>query len=106
MAISNLNENVKIISALADKPTLTSAELKEKFDMGSEIIKNYINKTLVPSINENNVVIVNNLTTGGSDKVASAEMVKKLNTEKQAVIKYGESVPVLDEGEIFIEIIS
>ena len=104
--IEKLNANVNIISTLDDKPTLSSTELKRKFDEGPEIIKNYINNILVPAMNNGNIVIVNDLTTGGTNKVASAEMVKKLNNEKQSVIKYGESVPVLSEGEIFIEIVS
>lgn len=105
MSIQKLNDNVNLVSALPDKPTLTSAELKAVFDKGSEIIKNYINNVLIPAIESGNITIVNDLVTGGSTKVASAETVKKLNTEKQSVIGYGTEVPELKEGQIFIQIL-
>lgn len=104
MSIQKLNEDVSVVSTLPDKPTLTSSEIKKVFDQGSETIKNYINNILIPAIESGNVTIVNDLVTGGSTKVASAETVKKLNTEKQSVIGYGTSVPVLAEGQIFIQI--
>ncbi len=104
MAIEKLNENLNIISALDDKPSLSSTDLKAKFDEGPNILKDYINNVLVPALNSGLVTIVNDLTTGGSTKVASAEMVKKLNTEKQPIIGYGKTVPQLSEGQIFIQI--
>lgn len=104
MAVEKLNENLNIISTLDDKPSLSSADLKAKFDEGSNLIKKYINEILVPALNSGLVTIVNDLTTGGSTKVASAEMVKKLNIEKQSIIGYGTTVPTLEEGQIFIQI--
>lgn len=105
MSIQKLEADVSVISKLDDKPALSSAELKRKFDEGPQAIKDYINNILLPIIERGNLTIVNDLTTGGSNKVASAETVKKLNTEKQPLIGYGSSVPALAEGQIFIEIV-
>lgn len=102
--IQKLNENLNIISSLPDKPTLEATNLKEKFDQGNNIIKNYINNTLIPEVESSQLNIVNDLVTGGATSVLSAEMGKKLNNEKQSVIKYGTTVPELKEGEIFIQI--
>ncbi len=104
MNISKFEGNVKVISTLEDKPALTSSQLKAKFDEAPQLIKDYINNILIPSIEGGLVTIVNDLTTGGSTKVASAEMVKKLNQEKQGIIGYGTTVPTLAEGQIFIQI--
>lgn len=43
-------EDVNIISSLPDQPTITSTELKEKFDEASTKIKNYLNNTLIQGI--------------------------------------------------------
>lgn len=54
MAIPQLEENLNIISLLDDEPNdvggLTASELKAKFDEGNNIIKNYINGTLIPML--------------------------------------------------------
>lgn len=104
MSVNEFQKDVKVISALADKPALSAVELKAKFDEAPQAIKDYINKTLVPVINSGTVTIVNDLTTGGTTKAGSAEMLKKLNTEKQAVIGYGTTVPTLENGQIYIQI--
>lgn len=103
MSVPNLTENVSFITNLDDKPTLSADDLKKTFDKGSETIKEYINDTLVPAINSGTVTIVNDLTTGGTTKAGSAEMIKKLNTEKQAKIGYGPTVPTLEVGQIYIQ---
>lgn len=105
MVLQKLEKDVSVISKLDDKPTLSSSELKKKFDEGPQVIKDYINNVLLPALENINVKVINDLTTGGSNNAASAEMVKKLNTEKQNIISYGSQVPVLSEGQIFIEII-
>lgn len=50
MAIPNCNVNTNVISNLADAPTLTSAELKAKFDKEAKDIKDYINEEQNPEI--------------------------------------------------------
>lgn len=53
MAIEKLKKSMDIISALPDSPTspdYTPQTLKAKFDEGGNIIKNYINDTLIPCI--------------------------------------------------------
>lgn len=56
MSIEKMTDDVEIIQALSDNPNsedgLTSEDLKKKFDEGSRRIKNYINKTLVPAVNQ------------------------------------------------------
>lgn len=104
MSISKFNENVNIIASLPDKPTNSASELKAKFDAGANLLKEYINTVLIPELELSIRPVVNNLTTGGSANTLSAEMGKKLNTEKQGKINYGTVVPPLAEGEIFIQI--
>lgn len=101
--IQKFEENLNIISALDDKPSLDSADLKKKFDEGPNKIKDYLNNTLLPSI-EGGLVTISNDFNGGTNKCASAELAKKLNVEKQKKINYGTVVPELAEGEIFIQI--
>lgn len=103
MSVPKLTENVSFITNLDDKPTLSADDLKKTFDKGSEAIKEYINNTLIPGINSGTVTIVNDLTTGGTTKAGSAEMIKKLNTEKQPKIGYGPTVPTLEVGQIYIQ---
>ena len=45
-------EDVNIISSLPDQPTITSTQLKAKFDEASTKIKNYINNTLIDGITD------------------------------------------------------
>ena len=92
MAISKFTENINNIQSLADQPTQTATQLKQEFDSAGNSIKTYINNTLTTQIDsaisglESSKVatanIVNDLTTGGSNKVASAETVKTLQNTK------------------------
>lgn len=54
LEIQLLDGDLNIIQKLDDEPNdvggLTSAELKAKFDEGGNIIKKYINETLIPSV--------------------------------------------------------
>lgn len=91
MAISKLTANVNNHQTLPDKPALSAEELKILFDKGSADIKEYINNTMLPEIDslienlEKNKLaankIINDLTTGGSNNVASAETVKDLKIQ-------------------------
>lgn len=53
--IPELSDDLEIISKLGDTPNtdngLTSDELKAKFDLAATLIKSYINKHIVPTIN-------------------------------------------------------
>lgn len=102
--INKLDENVELVQTLADKPSISSNDLKKVFDRGNKIIKEYINYTLVPEINGSRVEVINNLNTSSTTKALSAEQGRQLNINKQDVIGYGKEVPTLAEGQIFIQI--
>nr|DAY42931.1 MAG TPA: hypothetical protein [Caudoviricetes sp.] len=104
MAINKLNSNLNIISNLPDKPTQEVSTLKAKFDEAGNTIKDYINTILIPSIENGEIPLINNLTSGGTKSALTAEMGKELNTKKQNAIRYGTTVPTLSDGEIFIQI--
>ncbi len=92
MSLSKLTDNLNIIGSLPDKPSMTAEELKQSFDEASGLIKEYLNTVLTSEIDalisgiQSGKIdvskIVNDLTTGGANKVASAEMVKSLNNSK------------------------
>ena len=48
--MDRFDDDLKIISKMANKPTLSSDELKAKFDEAGEIIQDYINDTIVPTM--------------------------------------------------------
>lgn len=54
MALTKVSKNMAIIAALSDLPNatdgLTPAQLKAKFDEGGDSLKDYINNTLIPSL--------------------------------------------------------
>ncbi len=53
MAIKNMDQSVDIIASLPDSPSspqYTAQSLKEKFDESANIIKGYINGSLIPDI--------------------------------------------------------
>jgi hypothetical protein len=54
MALTELNKNLDIIAKLADEPNdvggLGADQLKAKFDEAGNLIKEYINKSLIPEI--------------------------------------------------------
>ena len=52
MSIQKLTEDLNIIAGLDNQPTLTPTQLKAKFDEASNIIKDYINNTLVDAIED------------------------------------------------------
>lgn len=64
MAINELNKDLDIIQKLDDEPNdvggMTSAELKAEFDKGGNLIKDYINNTVVPAVNKNTADIAEN----------------------------------------------
>lgn len=52
MGLTKFTGNTNVISELADTPTLTSEELKAKFDEAGSNIKKYINETLTGEIEQ------------------------------------------------------
>ena len=56
MAITTMTDNLDIIAALADTPNdtsgLTAAQLKAKFDEAGNTVKEYINDTLIPGVEQ------------------------------------------------------
>ena len=52
MNLTRYTGNTSVISALADTPTLTAAELKAKFDEADAVEKAYLNNTLLPEIEQ------------------------------------------------------
>lgn len=64
MAISSFSDDVNILAALGDNPntdnSLSAAQLKAKFDFAANLIKTYINNTLVGAINTNSSNIASN----------------------------------------------
>jgi hypothetical protein len=56
MAITPMTDDLNIIAALPDEPTeeggMTNAQLKAKFDEAGNIIKGYINDTLIPDVHD------------------------------------------------------
>ena len=54
MALASLTDNLNIVSALDDEPNdvggLSATELKAKFDVAANLIKAYINNTLIPEL--------------------------------------------------------
>lgn len=63
MAITPCTAETNAISQLADKPALTTAELKAEFDKAGTGIKNYINNTMIGDINASITSAVNTLGT-------------------------------------------
>lgn len=56
MALTQFSKDMHIIAALDDEPNdvggLSAAELKAKFDEGGVSVKEYLNETLLPEINQ------------------------------------------------------
>lgn len=51
MALTELTANLNIHQSLPDKPALTADELKEEFDKAGNLIKEYLNDTLLSELN-------------------------------------------------------
>lgn len=92
MAIKELTANLGIISALDDEPNdvdgLSAAELKAKFDAGGELIKTFLNESLIPDVtaeirNEVSAAVVagGNMPLGGG---AGDMLIKRSSTDFDA----------------------
>lgn len=51
MALTELTQNLNAIQSLPDQPTLTADELKAEFDKSANLIKEYLNDTLLSELN-------------------------------------------------------
>ena len=51
MALTELTSNLNIHQSLPDQPALTADELKEEFDKAGNLIKEYLNETLLSELN-------------------------------------------------------
>lgn len=112
MSLPELDDNLNILQSLPNKPTLSAEDLKEEFDKAPNLIKNYINNVLLEaietlvtsSINAAKTSVENNLTSTSITKALSAAMGKKLNEEKQNLIKSGSSEPTGgSNGDIYLQ---
>lgn len=52
MKLTRLTADLAVITKLADSPTETASELKAKFDQAPRAIGDYLNKTLLPEVEE------------------------------------------------------
>ncbi len=52
MKLTKLTADLAVIAKLPDSPTETAASLKAKFDQGPRAIGDYLNKTLLPQLDE------------------------------------------------------
>jgi len=63
MSLTKLTENLNTIQGLADKPSETASQLKEKFDEAGNKIKTYINSYLTEELDSIVSTLQNGLTT-------------------------------------------
>lgn len=112
MALPELTENLNIIQSLPNKPTEEANELKIKFDEAGNIIKVYLNDTLLPAIetliSDSKTPIENTLESESTVKALSAlqgKNLKDLIEQKQDKINYGTEIPTGgSDGDIYIQI--
>lgn len=118
MALTELTANMNIHQSLPDQPALTADELKAKFDEGANLIKEYLNETLLTELNglitalqnkdttietalNNLQTIVNEATTNITSITNTISGLKSGATTK---ITIGSSVPsILENGEIYLQ---
>ena len=116
MSLPQLTENLNIVQSLPNKPTQEANELKIKFDEVGNIIKVYINGTLIPaietlvqnSISSAKTPIENSLESESTIKALSAlqgKNLKDLLDTKQNIISYGTEPPTDgSDGDIYIQV--
>ena len=118
MALTKLTENLNIIQSLADKPTETATQLKQKFDEAANDIKTYINgtltdevDTLVSGINGDIASLDNRLDTAeasiteiSGDITTIEGTLSGLKSGATTKITIGSTTPgTLDNGEVYIQ---
>ena len=118
MALTELTANMNIHQSLPDQPALTADELKVEFDKAANLIKEYLNETLLTELNGlitalqnkdttietalNSIqTIVNEATTNITSITNTISGLKSGATTK---ITIGSSVPSsLENGEIYLQ---
>ncbi len=118
MALTELTDNMNIHQSLPDKPALTAEELKAEFDKAANLIKEYLNETLLTELNgiitglqnkdltietalNNLQTIVNEATTNITSITSTVSGLKSGATTK---ITIGTSVPTnLENGEVYLQ---
>lgn len=112
MSLPELEDNLNILQSLPNKPTLSADDLKAAFDKAPNKIKEYINNELLSaiekliddSISTSKTSVENSLSSTSQTKALSAAMGKKLNDEKQKLIKSGTSTPTGgSHGDIYLQ---
>lgn len=118
MALSELTANLNMHQSLPDNPALTAEELKAEFDKAANLIKEYLNGTLLTELNTivtnlqnkdtsietalNSVkTIVNEATT---NITSIQNTISKLKSGATTKITIGSSVPSsLENGEVYLQ---
>lgn len=111
MAITPCTAETNAISQLADKPALTSAELKAEFDKAGTGIKNYINNTMISDINSTitsavntlGTTVTNNQTTNNNrfntDEGYITTLQNKMTTVEGNITTINSSISTLESGK-------
>lgn len=113
MSLTKLDADLAVIAKLPDTPTETSYALKAKFDQGSLAIGEYLNKRLVPELDnslsklesktEKIPAVVDALDSAETEAALSAAQGKVLNESKQNRILSGTSAPSGgSDGDLYI----
>lgn len=96
--IEMMSADVELVSKLGDQPNqengLTAEELKAVFDSGSKRLKEYINETLVPAVNE--------LAESDGESIKKDQLPKTINAALDQAKESGEFdggyyVPIVDQ---------
>lgn len=111
MSLPTLNENLNIHQSLPDKPALNAEELKQEFDKAPNLIKEYLNGTLLPQIDTLMVNLQNKdisletaLNTTNSIVNQAVNTLSGLKNGATTKISSGTSVPAsLADGEIYLQ---
>lgn len=118
MALTELTDNMNIHQSLPDKPALTAEELKAEFDKAANLIKEYLNGTLLTELNglitalqNKNVTTeaaINNLKTIVDEATTSitsiTNTISGLKSGATTKITIGSSVPTsLENGEVYLQ---
>lgn len=59
--IERINDNLNVHQSLDDRPSMSASDLKKKWDEPANAIKTYINDTLLPGIETNNLELKTDL---------------------------------------------
>lgn len=98
MNLPECNARVNYIQSLADKPNtmdgMTSSKLKQQFDNAGAEIKDYINNTLVPTINTGTMNYVTTSDTRLTDsRQCNNNFDTPLTARENLKVKTGTSLP-------------